>query len=148
LPRNRGKATTLIASLTPTGLGPTATRLGSTTKEVFLACLREELAPALEPGQVVVLGNPGAHRSATVRAIVEERGATALSLPAYPPDLNPIELVFGTPKAALRRAGARTREALEAAIREALAAVTPEQIRAFFAHCGYPLQGLALRQGR
>jgi hypothetical protein len=64
------------------------------------------------------------------------------------PERDPIELVFGTPKAALRRAGARTREALEAAIREALAAVTPEQIRAFFAHCGYPLQGLALRQGR
>jgi transposase len=146
VPRNRGKATTLIASLTPAGLGPTATRLGGTTKEVFVAYLKEALAPTLHPGQIVILDNLGAHRPAEVRAIVEERGARVLYLPAYSPDFNPIELVFGTLKAALRRVGARTREALEAALREGLAAITPAQIRAFFAHCGYPLRGQALRQ--
>lgn len=103
------------------------------------------LAPALEPGQVVVLDNLGAHRPAEVRAIVEARGARLLYLPGYSPDLNPIELAFGTLKAALRRAGARTREALEAAIAQALAAIPPEQVRGFFAHCGYPLPDQPLR---
>jgi hypothetical protein len=53
--------------------------------------------------------------------------------------------VFGTLKTALRRVGARSREALETAIQETLAAVTPDQIRGFFAHCGYPLQGQSFR---
>lgn len=138
-PRNRGKVTTLLACLTPAGLGPAVTREGGTSKAAFLAYLREELAPVLEPGQVVVLDNLGAHRAAEVREVVEERGATLLYLPSYSPDFNPIELAFGTLKAALRRAGARTREALAEAIRAALAAITAEQVHGFFAHCGYPL---------
>jgi transposase len=146
VPRNRGKVTTLIACLTPTGVGPTRTRAGGTTKEAFLGYLREDLAPALRPGQVVVLDNLGAHRPAEVQAIVEERGARLLYLPGYSPDLNPIELAFGKLKAALRRAGARTREALEAAIADALAAITQADARAFYAHCGFPLRGQALRQ--
>jgi transposase len=146
VPRNRGKATTLLATLTPAGVGPTTTRLGGTTKAAFLAYLREAVAPTLKPGQIVVLDNLGAHRPAEVRAVVEERGAGLLYLPAYSPDFNPIELVFGTLKAALRRVGARTREALEQAIGAALAAITPAQIRGFFAHCGYPLKGQAFRQ--
>ena len=145
MPRNRGKVTTLIASLTAAGVGPTTTRQGGTTKEVFLAYLREDLAPALEPGQVVVLDNLGAHRAAGAREIVEARGAALLYLPGYSPDLNPIELALGTLKAALRRAGARTREALEAAIGAALAAISPAQVRGFFAHCGYPLPDQPLR---
>jgi transposase len=140
VPRNRGTATTLIASLTPRGVGPAAIRRGGTTKAVFLAYLTEELAPTLEAGQVVVVDNLGAHRAAEVRGVVEARGATLLYLPSYSPDLNPIELAFGTLKAALRKAEARTREALEAAIRAALAAITPAQIRGFFAHCGYLLR--------
>jgi transposase len=139
VPRNRGKVTTLLASLTPTGLGPAITRAGGTSTAAFLAYLREELAPVLEPDWVVVLDNLGAHRAAEVRQVVEERGATLLFLPSYSPDFNPIELVFGTLKAALRRVGARTREALEDAIRAALAAVTVEQIRGCYAHCGYHL---------
>lgn len=141
VPRNRGRVTTLIASLTARGVGPTITRQGGTTKAAFLAYLREELAPTLEAGQTVVLDNLGAHRPAEVRAIVEARGARLLYLPGYSPDFNPIELAFGKLKAAVRRAGARTREALEAAIREALAAITPHEVRRFFAHCGYHLQG-------
>jgi transposase len=145
VPRNRGKMTTLIASVTAAGIGATTTRLGGTSKEVFLTYLEEELAPTLHPGQIVILDNLGAHRPAKVRAIVEARGARLLYLPAYSPDFNPIELVFGTLKTALRRIGARTRETLEGAIRAALAAITPDQIRSFFAHCGYPLQGQPFR---
>jgi transposase len=137
VPRNRGAVTTVLASLTPDGVGPTRTVVGGTSKEVFLAYLDEALGPVLAPGQVVVLDNLGAHRAAAVRETVEARGATLLYLPAYSPDFNPIELVFGTLKTALRRAQARTREGLETAIRTALAAITPAQTRACFAHCGY-----------
>lgn len=129
----------MLASLTATGVGPIRTLTGGTTKEVFLAYLEEDLGPRLEPGQVVVLDNLGAHRATAVRAAVEARGASLLYLPAYSPDFNPIELVFGTLKTALRQTGARTREALEAAIRTALDAITPAQARAYFTHCGYPL---------
>ena len=72
---------------------------------------------------------------------MEARGARLLYLPAYSPDFNPIELAFGKLKAALRRAGARTREALEAAVGGALAAITPADARGFYAHCGFALQG-------
>ena len=140
VPRDRGRVTTLIASPTPHGIGPTTTRQGGTSKDAFLAGLREEPAPTLAAGQVVILGNPGAHRPAEVRAVVEARGARLLYLPGYSPDFNPIEPAFGTPKAARRRVGARTREALEAAIGAALAAITPHETRGFFAHCGYPLR--------
>jgi len=146
VPRNRGAVTTVLASLTPDGVGPTRTVVGGTTKDVFLAYLDEDLGPRLEPGQVVVLDNLGAHRVAAVRDAVEARGATLLYLPAYSPDFNPIELVFGTLKTALRRAGARTREELTAAIRAALAAITPEQARACFGHCGYHLPDQPFRQ--
>ena len=139
VPKNRGRVTTLIASLTATGMGPCQTLLGGTSKAVFLEYLREHLAPALTPGQVVILDNLGAHRSKEVAAIIEAQGARVLYLPSYSPDFNPIELVFGKLKALLRHAGVRTREALEEAIQAALAAITIEDIAAFFTHCGFPL---------
>ena len=146
VPRNRGAVTTVLASLSAAGVGPTRTVLGGTTKEGFLAYLHEELGPSLEPGQIVVLDNLGAHRVAAVRDVVEARGATLHFLPAYSPDFTPIELVFGTLKTALRRAGARTRAGLDAAIRTALDAITPAQTRACFAHCGYHLTDQDFRQ--
>jgi transposase len=146
VPRNRGAVTTVLASLTPAGVGPTRTVLGGTNKDVFLAYLDEELGPTLAPGQVVVLDNLGAHRAAAVRETVEARGATLCFLPAYSPDFNPIELVFGMLKTALRRAEARTRDGLETAIRTALDAITPAQARACFAHCGYQVPDQAFRQ--
>jgi len=139
VPRNRGRVTTLIASLTPAGPGPARTRPGGTTKEAFLAYLREDLAPTLEAGQVVVLDNLGAHRPREVREIVEAAGARLIHLPAYSPDFNPIELAFAKLQARLRQAGARTHATLEAAIGDALAAITPADTRGFYAHCGFPL---------
>jgi transposase len=146
VPRNRGRMTTLIASMTSTGMGPCQTVLGGTSKDVFLHYLREVLAPTLTPGQVVILDNLGAHRANDVTAIIEAQGAGVLYLPAYSPDFNPIELAFGKLKTLLRHAGARTREALDAAIQSALAAITPDDIAAFFAHCGFPLTDKAQGQ--
>lgn len=137
--RNRGTATTLIASLTPTGMGPAMTIEGATSGAVFIEYVRTWLAPSLEPGQIVILDNVGAHLPSRVRELIEARGAEVLFLPAYSPDFSPIELAFSKLKAILRRIGATTPEALEDAIAEALAAITPQDIHGYFTHCGYDL---------
>lgn len=141
VPKNRGRVTTLIASLTATGMGPALTLLGGTSKAVFLTWVREALVPILRPGQVVILDNLGAHRPSVVRELIEATGARLLYLPGYSPDFNPIELAFGKLKAWLRRVGARTHDDLDTAIADALSAITDDDIRGYFTHCGYPLEG-------
>ncbi len=139
VPRNRGRATTLLASLTTAGMGPAMTVEGGTTAEVFAAYVDQVPAPALRPGQVVVWDNLAAHQAARVRELVEARGAALVFLPAYSPDFSPIEEAFSKLKALLRKAGARTREALFEAIGRALRAVSAADARGWFAHCGYPV---------
>ena len=139
VPRNRGRTTTLVASLTLAGMGPAMTVEGGTTIPVFEAYVSQVLAPVLAPGQVVVLDNLAAHHGARARELVEARGAELVFLPAYSPDFSPIEEAFSKLKALLRTAAARTREALFEAIGRALRAITARDARGFFAHCGYPV---------
>jgi len=142
VPRNRGKNTTLIASITlEGGMGKSVTIEGATDAKVFEAYVEHFLlAPTpLEEGQVVVLDKLGAHLTEKVRELVEARGAQLLFLPSYSSrDLNPIEEAFSKIKGVVaRKAGARTREALEEAIAVVLTAVTPEDAAGWFAHAGY-----------
>ena len=138
VPRNRGKNQTLIASVTlEGGMGESVCIEGSTYAELFEAYVQEFLAPTLCAGQVVVLDGLGAHRTDKVRDLVEEQGADLVFLPSYSPDLNPIEEAFSKIKNIVRKAGGRTREALEEAICEALSAVTLEDVAGWFSHCGY-----------
>lgn len=102
---------------------------GATDKEVFEAYVERFLAPALRPGQVVVLDNLGAHKGERVHGLVEARGADLLFLPAYSPDFSPIEEAFSKIKALVRKEAARTRKALVEAIGRALDAVTPEDAK-------------------
>lgn len=139
VPRNRGKNTTLIASMTHEGMGPCMAVVGSTTRAVFEAYVQEVLAPTLSPGQVVVLDNLGAHRSERVRELIEERSCELLFLPPYSPDFSPIEEAFSKLKTLLRKAGARARGALVEAIGSALSAITARDARGYFGHCGYPI---------
>lgn len=138
-PRNRGKNTTLIASITLAGgMGGSAMTIeGATDALAFEAYVEHFLAPTLSEGQVVVLDGLGAHRTDKVRGLIEERGADMLFLPSYSPDLNPIEEAFSKIKSIVRKMGARTREALVEAIAQALSAVTLEDVGGWFAHCGY-----------
>ncbi len=136
-PRNRGKNTTLLASMGAGGMGPSLAVEGGTTKAVFEAYVGLVLAPSLSPGQVVVMDNLSAHKGERVRELVEERGCELLFLPSYSPDFSPIEEAFSKLKALLRRAQARTREALVETIGRALDAITPEDTKGWFAHCGY-----------
>jgi transposase len=139
VPRNRGKNTTLLASMTGGGMGPCMAVVGSTTKAVFEAYVERALAPSLRPGQVVVMDNLGAHRGERVRALVEARGCELLYLPPYSPDFSPIEEAFSKIKTLLRKAKARTRVALLEAIGRALSAITARDVAGYFGHCGYPL---------
>lgn len=137
IPRNRGKNTTLLSSLHQGGIGPSMAVEGATTKEVFEVYVEHFLAPALKPGEVVIMDNLGAHRPSRIRELIEERGCELLYLPAYSPDLSPIEEAFAKVKHILRKIGARTKEALVEAMGRALGAVSTQDVRGYFAHCGY-----------
>ncbi len=137
VPRNRGKNTTLLASMTTEGMGPCVALEGTTTLAVFEAYVEQVLVQSLRPGQAVVLDNLSSHKGGRVRELVESRGCELLFLPPYSLDLNPIEEAFSKVKGLLRRARARTREALIEAMGLALGAVTNRDGRGFFEHCGY-----------
>src|SRR3954466_11281352 len=136
-PRNRGKNTTLLASMSSEGMGPTLVVQGSTNKAVFEAYIERVLAPTLRAGQVVVMDNLSAHKSEEVRELIEGRGCEVLFLPPYSPDYNPIEEAFSKIKGLLRKAQARTKEALIEAMGLAISAVTVRDVRGFLEHCGY-----------
>lgn len=137
-PRNRGENKTVVAALTLDGVGPALRFDGAITTARFEGYVRHVLAPVLRPGQVVVADNLRAHHSARARAAIEARGARLRHLPAYSPDLNPIEHAFSKLKQALRRAAPRTDDDLRAATWAALATITPDDVRGWVAHCGYP----------
>jgi transposase len=140
VPRNRGKNTTLIASIRVGGMGEAMAVEGPTTGEVFESYVEHFLAPTLEEGQVVIWDNLGAHKGDKVRELIEARGAQVLFLPAYSPDFSPIEEAFSKIKALLKKAAARTREALVEAIGEVLSAVTSQDAGGWFTHCGYEIK--------
>jgi transposase len=110
---------------------------GATNTEVFQAYVREILVPTLRAGDIVVLDNLGAHKNEATLALISAAGAQTRFLPPYSPDLNPIEMMWSKVKALLRAAGARTHSALLQAIAQALAAVSADDAKHWFAHCGY-----------
>jgi transposase len=136
-PRNWGANVTLLSSMSSEGMGPSLAVEGATTKAVFEAYAGRVLAPSLSPRQIVVMDNLSAHKGERVRELIECRGCELLYLPPYSPDLNPIEEAFAKLKASLRKAGARTREALLEATGRALDTVTASDARGFFEHRGY-----------
>jgi transposase len=118
-------------------LGPSLVLEGAVDSATFAAYVEQVLAPSLRPGQIVLLDNFSAHKGAREEQVVAACGCRLLYLPTYSPDFSPIELAIAKVKAALRHAGARTREGLEAAIAHALATITDADAVAFFSHCGY-----------
>jgi transposase len=107
---------------------------------VVHAYLDEVLLPELrrtKPDAVLVMDNPPAHKAPHVRALLDASGFAYRYLPAYSPDLNPIEPAWAKLKAHLRRVAARTVNVLHDALGPALAAITPQDAAGFFRHCGY-----------
>jgi len=153
-PRGRAPRGRRIAEATPQGHWQVLTTLGAlalrgivgamtveaaTDGDVFLAYLEHVLGPKLQVGDVVVMDNLSAHKVEGVRQLIRARGAELLYLPPYSPDFNPIEQCWSKIKLILRTLKARTTEALEQAVAQALAAITPDNARAWFAHCGYSI---------
>jgi transposase len=137
-PRNHGKNTTLIAALSGAGMGAAMTLEGAADADAFVAYLRHFLIPTLVPGQIVVMDNLSVHKDKRVAPLIAGVKCRVVYLPAYSPDFTPIEQAFSKIKTALRRAEARTREGLEAAITAALATVTATDATGWFTACGYP----------
>jgi transposase len=142
VPRNRGKNTTLIAALGWSGMGESMIIEGSTNAAAFELYVEEILAPSLTEGQIVIMDNLAAHKGKKVEQLIEAKGCQLLFLPGYSPDFSPIEETFSKLKAHLRRAGARTREALQDALCQALLTVTAQDAQGWFRHCGFlPVEG-------
>jgi transposase len=111
---------------------------GAADAVAFEVYIEQVLAPSLRPGQIVILDNLSIHLGTRVKQAIEARGCRLLFLPAYSPDLSPIEEAFSKLKAILRRRGTRTREVLQEAIATALDLITATDALGWFTHCGYP----------
>jgi transposase len=137
VPKGRWEAITLVATLTATGPGPAVVLPGALDRVAYETYVAEVLVPGLRPGQTVVLDNLSVHKSATARHLIEAAGCQLRFLPTYSPDCNPIEQAFAKLKQHLRRAEARSFEAIVTATGAALASITAADARAFFTAAGY-----------
>ena len=129
----------MISSLRGDGSTACMTVEGATDTEVFRAYVSQVLCPTLRPGDLVIMDNLSPHKSDPTLELIRERGAEVSFLPAYSPDLNPIEMMWSKLKNTLRSAEARTESALTQAIASALALVTRQDAINWFAHCGYSI---------
>jgi transposase len=128
---------TMIASIRLDGSTACMALEGATDTETFRAYVREVLVPTLRPGDMVIMDNLSPHKSDQTLALIAHAGAQVLFLPAYSPDLNPIEKMWSKIKALLRSAEARTPADLITAIGQALARITPKDALGWFTSCGY-----------
>jgi transposase len=137
LPHGHWRTSTLIAALRHDGLGAPLLIDGPMDGAMFLAYIEQVLCPELQPGDLVICDNLASHKVRGVAEAIQARGAQILYLPAYSPDLNPIEMAFAKLKAHLRKASARDRPALIKATRAALRSFSPTHCLNFFRHAQY-----------
>jgi len=134
-PGGHWKILTILGAMSLRGMIATMTVEAATDAEVFLAYVEQVLCPALRPGDVVVMDNLSSHKVDGVGKLIGGVGAKVLYLPPYSPDLNPIEKAWAKLKQLLRAAKARTDEALDQAIAQALQLISPDNARAWFRLC-------------
>jgi transposase len=136
-PHGRWQTTTMMSSIRLDGSTACMALEGTTDTESFRAYVGQVLVPTLRPGDIVVMDNLSPHKSDPTLALITNAGAQALFLPAYSPDLNPIEKMWSKVKGLLRGAEARTPADLITAIGQALSRVTPQDALGWFTSCGY-----------
>lgn len=139
VPANYGANYTMLAAVGLDGLHAPWVVDGAVNGDIFRCWVEAVLCPTLQPGDIVLWDNLSAHKVAGVEALITARGARLIPLSPYSPDFNPIEQCWSKIKTWLRRAKARTVDALIDAIKDALDTVTEADIRGWFAHCGYPV---------
>jgi transposase len=140
VPRNRGTFTTMIGAMGLEGVRAMMTVEGATDGEVFEAFVEHLLVPKLNPGDIVILDNVGAHKPEAALARIRAAGARVVFLPPYSPEFNPIEHCWSKLKALLKKFEALTLATLDAAIARAVELITPHDARGWFSHCGYQVQ--------
>jgi len=137
VPDERFERKSIIVAMKLNGQMSSLLFSGTLNGKLFVQYIKEFLSQILVQGDIVVLDNCAAHKVAGVKEAIEACGAKVLYLPAYSPDLNPVELLWSKVKAILRREKARTFEALEKALKLALDSVCTDDILGWFKHCGY-----------
>jgi len=137
VPEAHWQTTTLISAIRSEGVVASLAFQGATDEMAFRTYLERLLVPELRPGDIVVLDNLAAHRVGAVARLIRKAGAGGWYLPPYSPDLNPIEKIWSKVKAVVRKAKARTTEAVWEAVARGLEAVTPQDCQGCFASCGY-----------
>lgn len=138
VPQGHWETTTLLAGLRTDAVVAPLVFKGATDEAAFLTYVDQVLLPELRPGDIVVMDNLAAHKGAGVARRIRRAGAGVWYLPPYSPDYNPIEKIWSKVKGHLRKVQARTTEALWSAVGPALEAVTAQECKNSFAHCGYP----------
>ncbi len=123
---------TILGAMSLRGMVATMTIEEATDADIFLAYVEQVLCPALKPGNLVVMDNLSSHKVNGVRQAIQEAGAELLYLPPYSPDLNPIEKAWAKLKQLLRSAKARSKDALDQAITEALKLISTDDAKAWF----------------
>ena len=136
-PHGAWKTTTFLAALRTSGLTAPLVVDGAINGEIFLAYVRQVLAPTLRPGDIVVMDNLSSHKLADVRTTIEGCEAKLLYLPPYSPDFNPIAQAFSKFKRLLQTAAARTVDALWTTCGQLLDKFSPEECRNYIRNCGY-----------
>lgn len=137
VPHGHWKTTTFTGALRVDGLTAPMVLDGPMHGAAFLAYVEQVLAPALRPGDIVIMDNLPAHKSAAIHDAIEKTGARLRFLPPYSPDFNPIEKAFAKLKALLRKDAARTIDDLWTEIASAINAFTPDECANYFSACGY-----------
>ncbi len=137
IPHGHWKTTTFVAGLRLSGFTAPMVLDGPMTGRWFLAYVEQILCPTLRAGDVVIMDNLPAHKSAAVRAAITATGARLLLLPPYSPDFNPIENAFAKLKALLRKAAARTKQARWQTIGQLLDEFPPDECANYFTAAGY-----------
>ena len=137
VPHGHWQSSTFIAALRAESLSAPFLVEGAVNTEIFSAYLQHVLCPELRPGDSVILDNLSTHKIAAVTELICARDASICYLPAYSPDLNPIELAFAKLKAHLREAAARTLAQLQEALAQSLLTFSPQHCQGFFRHAKY-----------
>jgi transposase len=135
-PRNKGKNTSILGALSLDGLIASMTVIGSTDTKVFETYVEKILLPQLWQGAIVLMDNLSVHKGKRIKELISSVGAKLVFLPAYSPDLSPIELCWSKFKDFLRSREPRTQEELDRTITEAIAQITEDDVFGWFAHCG------------
>jgi len=137
IPHGHRMTSTFVAGLRTCGITAPYVVSGAMNGPMFLAYIEQMLAPTIVAGETLIMDNVAFHKVSGIREAIEKRGANLLYLPAYSPDLNPIEKAFAKLKALLRKAAARTKETLWKAVGEIIALISRNDCRSFFECCGY-----------